>query len=122
MKVDRKKEAAKRLLRAERLMYRASELMRQAKTDLSVVIGLGKVYKTIQDALVCSKLAQFTLEKIREASTAEIDETSAAYLAKQIREKEAANESLGKYVITLTSVGNPDFGQYAPKSPPMTVG
>lgn len=33
----------------------------------------------------------------------------------------AAKAAPGQYVITLSSVGNPDFGQYAPLSPKRTV-
>jgi len=122
MNVDKKKEAAKRLLKAEAHTIRASESLVKAQALLSVIVGVDQAVKLLQNTRLETKKLQFAIQKVGEKGDVEIDETSANFITKQAQLKIDAIKKLGKYTVHLTSVGNPDFGQYAPISESETVG
>lgn len=69
----RKKAAAKRILKAEGLLYRVVEMLRKAQGELSVIVGLNKNYPKIGDILEKVKEQIYDLERCRESGRCEMD-------------------------------------------------
>jgi len=72
----RKKAAAKRVLKAEALLYRAAELMEKAQAEISVIVGgLNQNYAKIGKIRETVKGQMYDLERCRESGYCMMDET-----------------------------------------------
>jgi len=73
---SRKKAAAKRVLKAETLLYRAAEFMEKAQAEISVIVsGLNQNYAKIGNIRQNVKTQMYDLERCRESGHCMMDET-----------------------------------------------
>lgn len=87
----RKKAAAKRVFKAETLLYRAAELLVRAQAELSVVVGgLNQNYAKICALREDVKKQMYDLERCRRTGLCDLDETTAG-LADRKKAKAVAN-------------------------------
>lgn len=73
----RKKAAAKRVLKAEGLLYRVAEMLEKAQAEISVVCtGLNQNWAKIGAIRENVKKQMYDLERCRETGDCQIDETT----------------------------------------------
>lgn len=81
--MNTKKLAAKRVLKAEALLYRATELLVKAQTELSVVVGgLNQNYAKIGQLREGVKKEMYDLERCRESGHCDLDGTTTRLVTK----------------------------------------
>lgn len=85
-----RKAAAKRVLKAETLLYRAGELLAKAQGQLAVITGgLNQNYAKIGTIRDKVKDQMYDLERCRESGYCDLDETAAAMMSKKPKRKKA---------------------------------
>ena len=117
--IDPKKEARKRLLRAEKILYAVHGSLNTARAVLSVVVGLGKSYEWMGKIAEDVKKTIYSIQGDMESGKCALDSSTVNVLEKL--ETKGKAKRPGKYMVRLSSVGNPDHGQYAPVSEPKEV-
>lgn len=125
--IDPKKEALQRMKRAEKLLYTIQDEIGSAQALLSVLVGGGKAYEWLGKIREDVKKTIYAIQADMEGDKCILEEGTVAVLEKyEANQKKARNLKLkgkpkGRYSVRLRSVGNPDFGQYAPLSEPQEV-
>jgi len=89
--VKTRSAAAKRVLRAEALLYKAAELLEKAQAELSVVVeGLNQNYARIGAFREKIKKEIYDLVRCRESGFCDLDETTAAMMFKKKAKRKRA--------------------------------
>ncbi len=79
-----RRAAAKRVHKAETLLYKATELLSEAQGQLSVIVGgLNQNYPKIGALREKIKREMYDLERCRQSGYCDLDETAAAIMFKK---------------------------------------